>query len=165
MKTWHRFWIPALWIGFVLAGATCGGPSGVAPSDCGYIADPQTRWEHCGPSSYTALEQRSCFCPGLKSWTVVVQDGVVVDAIPDPGTPGDPEALRNEALARAWTVEQMFERIAVARVQAEHVDEHYDDARGYPAQVYVDNRVGVADDELSYRMADLTPVTDPGGNP
>ena len=113
-------------------GATCSDPtpSNVPASDCRFVGDPRVRWERCRLVNYTAVEESYCFCPPVPSWTVVVRGGQVVDAIPDPSFPGDPVELRRQALARAWTVEQMFERIDTAKQTADRVFEDNDAARG-----------------------------------
>jgi Family of unknown function (DUF6174) len=106
----------------------------------------------------------ACLCSMYGPWDIVVRDGVMASATPvDRGSQLDvAEGFR--------TVDELFGQLGRAEREAGRVSVVYDDALGYPAQVYIDWIANAIDDEMAWTISSLAPggsvpttvVTGPG---
>jgi hypothetical protein len=138
--------------------ASCSDPDpvyGPVTGDFSNIQDPHERWQAYGLTDYRVLERRSCFCPAPYAWMTYVKDGKVAAVrVVDPQDPTD--AMRKNALASAWTIEEAFARAA----EVENADIHsveYDERYGFPTRIFRDYE-GVTDASLSLGTEDLEAV-------
>ncbi|HEX5830018.1 MAG TPA: DUF6174 domain-containing protein [Gemmatimonadaceae bacterium] len=113
-------------------------------------------WRASRPDAYAYRYRVDCFCPGGGRWyRVLVRRGEVVEvAAADTGVVGKGPPL---AAGRVPTVDSLF---TVARRAfgdgADSVAVEYDAAGHYPRRIYVDQRLGAADDEVTYQVDSLT---------
>lgn len=117
----------------------------------------RSRWEARGPRSYEYVLERLCFCPpeSRGPYLVRVEDGEVA-AVLDPATgePVDPEDDR-------WIVslDGLFDVIVDALERDAHeLRVEYDPELGFPAEIFIDYRKQVIDEEVGFEARDLTPL-------
>jgi hypothetical protein len=116
------------------------------------------RFQDVVGDDYSYTFQLSCFCTpeAVQPVRITVRNGVITSAtMLESGAPATPPADGFR------TVPQLFDRIEAAMRDLEKgvVDDvrvEYDAALGYPREFYLDPEQGLADDELSYLLRDLT---------
>ena len=114
----------------------------------------QERWASNGFSTYKYTYQRSCFC--VPDWTrpvvIDVKDnriGRIVYA--DDEVPVGPTYWKSY-----HTVDELFALIDSALVRdAAQVTVQFDEALGYPTQLYIDEDLRIADEELGITASDV----------
>lgn len=133
--------------------AACDGGSRAFGPEGAELTRARQRWEATRPAAYAVTVRVSCFC--LEAGRAVVHEvrGTALVARRDAATgaelPIDPYW--------AITVDDLFARIAEARAAgADEVRVRYDAARGFPAELYVDRSVRMADEEYGVTLSDFT---------
>jgi hypothetical protein len=118
-------------------------------------------WRAARPARYAVVVDRVCFCPPETRGPVqvnVAAGGVAeVDQAEDRFYLADGSRVPAERWHLFPTVDGLFSVIVRAAVLDVHVLEvDYDDVAGYPRRVYIDPSAAVADDEVTYRVLQLT---------
>jgi hypothetical protein len=146
----------ALLLVAVLLAAACANP--VGPDDAvddrartrRELQEARQLWSRQGLTRYTAVMQRTCFCPVeiTAPARVLVQGGVVASATRLDGTPAD--------ASRYLSVEQLFSLVEEAIPTASEIRVAYDASLGHPTTLYIDYVALAADEEQHYEVRDLT---------
>ncbi len=128
---------------------SCSDPVGPERSE---LDRARGRWESRPPVVYEFRFQRSCFCPRelVRPVRITVSNGVVISAVdPDTNEPVTPP------LNGFPTIDDLFDEIqdAIDR-EADDIDATYDEAFGYPVQVFIDWIRNAIDDEMSFQVSD-----------
>ncbi len=117
----------------------------------------QERWRDSKLQSYQYTYQRTCFCE--PDWIRPVVIDVVNNRIErivyaDDGAPVD-----STYWASYHTVDGLFALIdsALAR-DAAQITVQFDEALGYPTQLYIDEDLGIADEELRIAASNMHPL-------
>lgn len=114
------------------------------------LEQARTRWAERGPSNYSVVVSRSCFCApqSTQPVRVTVENGLVVSRLyVETGQPVP------EALASSYPdVDSLFAIVAAAIGHAARVDATYQPDFGYPESVYIDYDAQAADDEISWGL-------------
>jgi hypothetical protein len=153
---WHKTILTGV---LLVAAAGCTAPLSVDRGDLRQIEDPRERWESYGVTYYRVDQTSTCFCVPPRTWTALVRSGQVVDATTTESYPGITlDELLERAKGAAWTVEDAFDIIDLAKAQAYRLDVTYHPVYGYPTSFYVDWNEGIADDEILRTAANLQPV-------
>jgi hypothetical protein len=106
----------------------------------------ERQWERDGPDDYRYRIEVLCFCFGPKAFDVTVEHGRVVATDPVP---------RREQVTPP-TIEELFATARDAvRDHASKVRVRYDGHDGHVTSLSIDERRGVADDEVVYRVRNL----------
>lgn len=129
-------------------------------NDAQVLAENRSKWEATGMSEYQYRVQRSCFCIGdvLRPVDLTVRNNEITDArYADTG-----ERLPPDARTNMLTVNDLFNLIedAIQR-EADRIDMKYDEATGYPREMYIDYSQQMADEELSISASNLHPMLYP----
>lgn len=121
------------------------------------LRQASTRWTGQGPASYQMVMVRLCFCGFVGEVRVTVEDGVRTSAIVvETGEPLDP---RLEEVF--FTIPELFEFLAEGLDSDPHeFRATYDATYGFPADVFIDYRQNVADEEMGYRITEFAPILD-----
>ena len=134
-----------------LAAAACGNP--FSPTED--LEDARRTWSRQGITSYRFTVNVLCFCIDRGPFAVVVEQGRVT-SVTDPatGAPRTPDPFV------PLTVEALFARIddAIER-DADEIEVRYDPTLGYPQEIAIDFIENAIDDEVTYTVSDLTPIT------
>ena len=111
------------------------------------------RWEARNLHTYAFTLQRSCFCANVHPLYIVVLNdrvGGVFDLTT--GTYVDTQF--------GETIEDLFTFIGNAIGHgARVIQAKYDAASGFPTEIEYDGAAMIADDEVSYRISDVHPIT------
>ena len=135
---------------------------------CGLLLDPdpwterqsqlefhRQVWETVGPDSYRYDLTRACFCALAGDFTVVVNEGAVVQA-----TRPDGSTVPEESLPYLQTVGDLFDRIQMAiENEADRFEARYDPDLGYPTLVDLDPQLNTIDEEIRYEASSLEPTS------
>lgn len=110
-------------------------------------------WQAQNLHTYAFTLQRSCFCANVHPlYVAVVRDAVVGVLDLDTGAFVD--------LALGATVEDLFTFVQNAiDHNARLIRAEYDAAKGFPAAIDFDGKAEIADDEISFRITDVHPIT------
>jgi hypothetical protein len=113
------------------------------------------RWRALDLHTYAITLRRSCFCANVDPLYVAVVDDRVAGVVDlRTGEPVDPSL--------GETVEDLFDFIETALERpAASIRATYDAGKGFPVEIDYDGAVNIADDEVSYRVSDLHPITPP----
>lgn len=120
------------------------------------------KWSENGPTSYSMVQSRGCFCENYGDLELVVEDGEIVE-VRDPETGGpampwsDDEPVEPEDVRGMYlTIEELFDEIDEMRKERNSVFEvTYDEELGYPTSIDVDGRRRIQDDELFISVEDV----------
>ena len=110
-------------------------------------------WRAQNLHTYAFTLQRSCFCGNVHPLYVVVLSDTVGGVL-------DLETTASVDRQLGQTVEDLFTFIqgAIDR-HAQRIDATYDAAKGFPTNIDYDGAATIADDEISYRVSDVHPIT------
>ena len=110
-------------------------------------------WRAQNLHTYAFTLQRGCFCGNVHPLFVVVLSDTVAGVI-------DLETTETVDRQLGQTVEDLFTFIqgAIDR-RAQRIDATYDAAKGFPTSIDYDGAATIADDEISYRVSDVHPIT------
>ncbi len=112
------------------------------------------RWEANEFSSYQYTYQRTCFC--APDWIRPVVIDVVDDRIERIAYADDGALVDSTFWASYHTVDGLFALIDQAMTSdAAQVTVQFDDPLGYPTQLYIDEDVRIADEELSITASNV----------
>jgi hypothetical protein len=128
------------------------------PVDDHGLAAARAQWAAHTPVAYSFVWARGCECPTevTRPTEITVSSNQIASAVyADDRTP---VAEQFRGLLR--TVDGVFDDIqsAIDR-HAASIDLRFDATRGYPTLVFVDYDRGIADEELSIQLSNLTAVT------
>lgn len=145
------YWALSLVAGLALLG--CSSPT--APEDPLLLLEQnEAAWSGAGITSYRYTITRSCYCLPESSGPVVVEvrNGQVVDRRYESGL-----AVSPQYTDIFTSVPGLFGLIReAAAYPAASVTVRYHPKLGYPESIAIDWVAGVADDEVSYRISELT---------
>ncbi len=121
--------------------------------DLSEVAQQRRQWERLGIDTYEYDLTVLCFCAHVDPVRVQVRADTVFSAIlVETGAPV-------EEPFRARTIDELFDVIEDALAQKAHqLDVEYDDTFGYPTRVYIDYRINIADEELTFVAENLHPL-------
>ena len=110
-------------------------------------------WQAQSLHTYAFTLQRGCFCTNIHPLYVLVLGDRVAGVFDlETGTFVDPELGK--------TIEGLFTFVQNAiDGHAQQIRVVYDAAKGFPAEIDYDGAAQIADDEISYRITDVHPVT------
>ena len=120
------------------------------------ISDLETahkRWQAGNLHTYAFTLQRTCFCVNVHPLYVAVLNDRV-------GGVFDLDTGEFVDVQFGETIEDLFTFIqdAIAH-HASLIRAEYDAAKGFPTQIEYDGAAMVADDEISFRISDVHPIT------
>ena len=142
----NRVFISAILPLLLLAGCAILGED----DDPSEVAQQRRQWERLGFDAYEYDLTIFCFCPHVDPVRVQVRaDTVFSVTLVETGAPvEDP--------FRARTIDELFDVIEDAVAQeANQLDIEYDEAFGYPSRIYVDYRINVIDEEVTFVAENL----------
>jgi hypothetical protein len=140
-------------LALVVLAMACGDTVGTEPREMSDFETAHQRWQAQDLHTYAFTLQRACFCANVHPlYVFVVNDSVngVFDL--ETGKWVDPKL--------GETVEDLFTFIQHAsddHVRLIRVE--YDGIQGFPTQIDYDGAAQIADDEVSYRITNVHPVT------
>jgi len=115
----------------------------------------RSRWHAQNLHTYAVVVQHSCFCGNVNPlYTVVVNDEVA----------GVLDLQTNQSLdpKSSQSVDDLFDFIQRAIDQhADVIRVEFDPTKGFPTSIDYDGSAGIADDEVSFRITDVHPITPP----
>jgi hypothetical protein len=134
----------------LLGAAACDSPFGLGDDRDDILRDNAARWARNGFASYDLVLQQLCFCGFVDSVRVQVRDGVKVGV--EVAATGEPLPF-NQVYP---DVPGLFDIVEDAIDRAAHeLDVQYHAVLGYPAEIAIDYRQNVADDEVTWRVSSL----------
>jgi hypothetical protein len=117
------------------------------------------RWRAQNLHTYAFTLQRSCFCVNIHPLYVAVVNDTIVGVL-------DLEAATFVDLQFGETIEDLFTFVQTAIDRpAQLIRVEYDTERGFPSVIDYDGAAQIADDEISYRISDVHPITPQTPNP
>jgi len=126
-------------------------------SSCDGVTSPRsaleqarTRWAERGPSNYSVVVSRSCFCapPSTDPVTVTVTDGLIASRVYVASGDTVPASIASVFP----DIEQLFDIIQDAIAQGARVNATYHPDFGYPESAFIDYDSNAADDEVGYSL-------------
>ena len=123
--------------------------------DLSEVAQQRRQWERLGIDAYEYDLTIFCFCPHVDPVRVQVRADTVFSAIlVETGAPV-------EESYRARTIDELFDIIedAVAE-EADQLDVEYDESYGHPTRIYIDYRITIIDEEMTFVAENLHPLRD-----
>jgi hypothetical protein len=121
----------------------------------------RARWQGAALAGYEYGYHKFCEChrESPPETIVTVQEGTVVRVRHRPSGTTDTEVpAADKNLEYYWTVDGLFGLIAAAQERGVQVRAVYDDALGYPREVYIDYDANFIGDELDLRLTAVTPL-------
>src|SRR5262249_35625295 len=114
-------------------------------------------WRAQNLHTYAFTLQRGCFCANLHPLFVVVLSDTVAGVL-------DLETFESVDPHLGQTVDDLFDFIqnAIDR-PAQLIRAEYDPLTGFPTTIDYDGAAQIADDEISFRVSDVHPITPQGG--
>jgi hypothetical protein len=117
------------------------------------LESARQRWRAQNLHTYAFTLQRSCFCGNVHPLYVVVLSDTVAGVL-------DLETTESVDRLLGETVDGLFTFVQNAIDGHAHVIRaEYDAAKGFPAEIDYDGQAQIADDEISYRVSDVHPIT------
>lgn len=119
-------------------------------------------WSAKGPRDYRYVLRQQCFCPepALRPVVVAVRDGEVSELVPESGEGDVPDGIRENARpVPGWFdyIEAWQDR-SPARLEVS-----YDHETGMPERIHIDRHAMMSDDEITWHLRDLVPLSGKGG--
>lgn len=132
--------------------ASCGGPTGPTEEQA-QLSENRERFRATVGNSYRYDYQNVCFCgPDTRREVVVT----VVNGVRTSVSAIDGTSIPRENWVDYLTVEEVFDAIAQALAEeAASVRVTYDDALGYPRDVFIDFDERIADEERGFSIENL----------
>lgn len=131
------------------------GPDGGASADTPAARDDleaaRERWADAALEAYEMTLQRICFCPTpdyTGPFEVTVRDGKLASVVLNGAEVDDERGITVEGLFAL--IEEAYDRDAASVVV------EYDERMGHPTSLSIDYDVRMADEEIGYRVSDLT---------
>jgi hypothetical protein len=117
------------------------------------LESARQRWRAQNLHTYAFTLQRSCFCGNVHPLYVVVLSDTVAGVL-------DLETTESVDRQLGETVDGLFTFVQNAiGGHAQVIRAEYDAAKGFPAEIDYDGQARIADDEISYRVSDVHPIT------
>ena len=122
------------------------------------LDDARARWQTAGLASYEYGYHKYCEChrDSPPETVVTVRDGSVVGVRHRPAGSDTEVPAADKNFEYYWTVDGLFRLIASAQERGVEVRASYDDALGYPREVYIDYDANFIGDELDLRLTAVT---------
>jgi hypothetical protein len=120
------------------------------------LEENQRLWSRNGPTRYTVVIERLCFCPTevTSAVRVTVTNGVVTSRT----YVASGQAVPSQFASLFPTVDGAFQIVSEAiDRKADKLEVEYDSALGYPRSANIDYVKEAADEELVFHLRDLTP--------
>ena len=118
------------------------------------LSDARHRWEALGWDDYNVLMLRGCFCAGAGTYDVWVRDEDVIAV-------WSTEEWPNHFPPTWWeyvpSIDGLFDLIDRANDEADLVEVEYSE-KGWPTRVEIDWYRNAVDDEITYRVDQVTEV-------
>jgi hypothetical protein len=112
-------------------------------------------WRAQNLRTYAFTIQRTCFCANVHPLYVLVVSDTVAGVL-------DLQTTATVDRQLGETVEDLFTFIQNAiDGHAQMIRAEYDAAKGFPTEIDYDGAAQIADDEISFRVSDVHPVTPP----
>ncbi len=150
--------VTRLWLAVATAALLTACADATGPTDPDLLLrQNMARWASRGPADYRYVITRFCECLAESAGptTVVVRNGEVETRRYATGASVHPQY---ESLFTP--VPGLFDLIRRAiDTPAAGLAVRYDDTYGFPASIQIDWVAGTADDEVSYRITEFTPLT------
>jgi len=134
-------------------------PTGGTPTDSSLAAN-RARWMGAGLRSYRYRFQWICFCTTeyVRLVDITVSQGAIVSVVD--ATTG--MRLSTQEAAQYRTIDGLFDFVRTSMDQnPARIDVAFDARLGFPSMAYVDYVAGMADEELGFRIYELTPLRGP----
>ena len=121
----------------------------------------RARWQTAALGRYEYGYHKYCEChrDSPPETVVTVRDGNVVGVRHRPAGSDTEVPAADKNLEYYWTVDGLFRLIASAQERGVQVRASYDDALGYPREVYIDYDANFIGDELDVRLTSVTPLS------
>jgi hypothetical protein len=136
----------------LFAAISCGDATGPTHSTADLDAARQ-RWHARNLHTYAFELQRSCFCANTHRLFVAVVDDAVTGVL-DLDTGEWVDAQLGETVDELFTFIQNATDRHASLMRAE-----YDPEQGFPTAIDYDGAAQIADDEVSYRVSNVHPIT------
>jgi hypothetical protein len=135
-----------------------GAPPVVADAD---LDGARARWQTAALGRYEYGYHKYCEChrDSPPETIVTVRDGNVVGVRHRPAGSDTEVPAADKNFEYYWTVDGLFALIASAQERGVQVRASYDDALGYPREVYIDYDANFIGDELDVRLTSVTPLS------
>ena len=138
----------------LVAAASCSDATGPR-QDITQLQAAQQRWRAQKLHTYAFTLQRSCFCGNVDPLYVVVLNDSVGGVLDLQGGAAVDTGL-------GMTVDDLFTFVQNAiDHHAQLIRAEYDGAKGFPTQIDYDGAAAIADDEITYRVTDVHPISPP----
>lgn len=126
-----------------------------SPSILKELNENRTNWEAQNFSTYSLTFSHNCNC--LDEVTApreaLIENDVVTSQVQRDGY----KRLRTEDF-QAWTVNELFELIALEESRADFLTVEYNETYGYPTFIQVDRDKQIADDEYTITVTNMVPA-------
>jgi hypothetical protein len=121
----------------------------------------RARWQTAALGRYEYGYHKYCEChrDSPPETIVTVRDGNVVGVRHRPAGSDTEVPAADKNFEYYWTVDGLFALIASAQERGVQVRASYDDALGYPREVYIDYDANFIGDELDVRLTSVTPLS------
>jgi hypothetical protein len=141
-------------LALIVAAASCSDAVGPGRPTTDLQAAHQL-WRAQDLHTYAFTLQRTCFCGNVHRLYVLVLSDTVAGVL-------DLETATTVDRQLGETVEDLFTFIQGAiDARAQRIDAKYDAAKGFPTEIDYDGAAMIADDEISYHVSDVHPITPP----
>lgn len=119
--------------------------------------DALIKWNQAGPASYSFVLTQACTCPGPKTAVRIVVRNKVVESRTVIATDLPLDAA---SASQFPDVPGLFARIdRMLDLDYASLQVRYDDAYGFPAEIYFDLSVQQSDDTEAYVVTGFTPLS------
>lgn len=126
------------------------------------LDDARARWQAAALSGYEYGYHKYCECyrDSPPETIVSVRDGEIIGVRHRPAGSDVEVPAAEKNLGYYWTVDGLFGLIASALERGVEVRTLYDDALGFPREVYIDYDAELIGDELDLRLTAVAPLPD-----
>ena len=122
-----------------------------------YIVN-KNKWDNFNINNYTFELTKSCFCPQEEVKEVTIEKGNIVSAKFIPSNTKIDLSKRGDI----YSINGFFELIQDAfDSKASKVTVTYDETKGYPTNIYIDQNEMITDEEISYRVKNFKVLDEP----
>jgi len=124
----------------------------------------QLKWQELDAKKYAYDYRTDCFCPFTIPVRIVVEDNNIVEILDvETGNPmvnpsDSTQLLIDDIPGGIFTVEQLYDRIEVAKDDADVLNTTFSETGGYPTLIYIDWMKDAYDDEISYNISNFEKI-------
>ena len=115
----------------------------------------RAKWDKSKPEAYSYIVRPVCFCGFERSvsYTVTVRSGKVTAIIED--IYGPEHAGYRLKDSTILTIDRLFDLAATSRARADRVSVTFDEARGFPSHIFIDQSRDIIDEEYRVSIEDF----------